>query len=661
MPEYVPAHCLIQEGGTMSKSYFFRAFIIVTFLCSLLASSAAYSQDKPVVVSTDPADLASGVSRDITAFSITFSKPMNTAYGLPGTNGWPAAHYTWSVDKRTITWIRNDAPTPLPAGTTYMIYLNAPGALEQFMFRDTEGNYLDYYTFSFTIEGGGSVLSKISADPAKGFSWPYYLYIPRTIQTPTVLLVQPNNTGTVNDDPAVHDASARSLIEGSKFRADELGSPYLVPAFPRPASLAVGYTHALDRDALLATQSGYQRIDLQLIAMIDDARSILSSYEIEVDPKVFMVGVSASGSFTSRFTMLHPDKVKAASIGAPGFGPIVPVSSWNGQNLPYPEGVSDLNSLVGSSFDSANFQTVPLQVWVGDEDENVDPWWYPSDPTVARVIAAFGGRHLYSRWPRYEAAYFSVTSLAQFVVFPEMGHEWAPWSYIREFFENNRSQPQSPLPKPLQYKIFFPQVACFDEWETEIALLNTIPGGVSVKGQLRAFSSEGSLLESLPLEIPPGGRREIAVINAYQHPENIAYIAFHSDSGFLAGYVRFNQPGNRVSLRATTGVTEGWFPKLEQDGWTGLAFVNMTDEEAAVRMVAYDENGTQIADTNLPVPAGHKVIKIMDYNGFGVGVDISNASYFYFSSDKKVAAFTINGSGDGQMLDGLTSLDWYIR
>jgi hypothetical protein len=651
----------------MSKRSLFSAFISFAFLCSLPAVPLAYAQ-KPVVVSTVPADLATDVSPDIASISVTFSKPMNTNFGLTFTSGWPGTpswSSTWSADKRTYTSTRNGVPpTPAQAGATIMVYLNisADPQYEQTRFRDTEGNYLDNYRFSFTIAGGHAGLREIPANPAKGFSWPYYLYIPATIKDPTVLFVQPNNTGAVNDDPAVHNASAKTLIQGTQYWADELGSPYLIPTFPRPASLPVGYTHALDRDVLLAAVPDYVRIDLQLIAMIDDARSILSSYGIEVSPKVFMAGMSASGSFVSRFTLLHPDRIKAASIGAPGFGPIAPVSSWNGQDLPYPEGIADLNSLVQSSFDSAAFQSVPLQLYVGDEDQNVDPWWNPSDPTVARVIAAFGGRHLYSRWPRYEAAYFSVTSLAQFVVFPAMGHQWPQWSYIRQFFENNRSQAQPPLPKPLQYKTYFPQVACYDSWETEIALLNTIPGGASVKGELQAFSSKNHevyLLESLSLEIPPGGRREIAVKDAYQHPENIDYIVFLSDSGFLAGYVRFNQPGNRVSLPAATGVTEGWFPKLEPDGWTGLAFVNMANEEAAVRLVAYDEDGAQVAETTLEVQPGEKIVRLMDFDAFQR--EIADARYFYFSSNKTVAAFTISRSGDGQMLDGLTSLGWYIR
>jgi hypothetical protein len=66
-----------------------------------------------------------------------------------------------------------------------------------------------------------------------------------------------------------------------------------------------------------------------------------------------------------------------------------------------------------------------------------------------------------------------------------------------------------------------------------------------------------------------------------------------------------------------------------------------------------------ILATNLEVPARNKVVKLMDAKAFDV--DISGARYFSFSSDKKVAAFTMSRSGDGQMLDGLTASESYIR
>ncbi len=158
---------------------------------------------------------------------------------------------------------------------------------------------------------------KIAADPAQGFSWAYYLLIPSRIVSPPVLVVEPNNTGTDDPDPAVHDTAANALIQGEAPWANYLGTPWLVPTLPRPYSDAVAYTHVLDRNTLLLKEQGLVRIDLQLIAMVRHARPRLAARGINVDPKFFMMGGSASGAFTSRFIMLHPDVVKAASFGTP--------------------------------------------------------------------------------------------------------------------------------------------------------------------------------------------------------------------------------------------------------------------------------------------------------------------------------------------------------
>ena len=55
---------------------------------------------------------------------------------------------------------------------------------------------------------GASVPVEYPANPAQGFSWPYYLYVPPVVDTNTVLVVEPNNTGYWTNDFSVHDASA---------------------------------------------------------------------------------------------------------------------------------------------------------------------------------------------------------------------------------------------------------------------------------------------------------------------------------------------------------------------------------------------------------------------------------------------------------------------
>ena len=52
----------------------------------------------------------------------------------------------------------------------------------------------------------------------------------------------------------------------------------------------------------------FRRIDRQLIAMIDDASAKLAAMDRPVQSRVLMAGFSASGMFTNRFGMLHPDR-----------------------------------------------------------------------------------------------------------------------------------------------------------------------------------------------------------------------------------------------------------------------------------------------------------------------------------------------------------------
>ena len=88
------------------------------------------------------------------------------------------------------------------------------------------------------------------------------------------LLVETNNTGS-NDSIAHHEkeaelgATKNSL--GSSI-AKKLKTPFLFPAFPRPAKEWKLYTHAFDRDSALTDDIEIKRLDLQLIEMIKDAK-----------------------------------------------------------------------------------------------------------------------------------------------------------------------------------------------------------------------------------------------------------------------------------------------------------------------------------------------------------------------------------------------------
>lgn len=208
--------------------------------------------------------------------------------------------------------------------------------------------------------------SIIPSNLSKGFHWEYILYIPNKV-TSKKLLVVPNNTGTTSDNIYVHRERAKGLILYKSKLAEELGVPLLVPIFPRPSSNEGVYTHELDRDTIFSDISELKRLDLQLIAMINDSKEILLGKGIEMDKKILMSGFSASGSFTDRFTFLHPEMVEGAAIG--GAGNIIPYKELNGENLPYPIGVYDYKKITGKEFDINLFSKVHRYIFKGSLDE----------------------------------------------------------------------------------------------------------------------------------------------------------------------------------------------------------------------------------------------------------------------------------------------------
>lgn len=270
---------------------------------------------------------------------------------------------------------------------------------------------------------------KIEPTPEKGFYWAYYLYIPYSVRDlvkenkSTFLLVEPNNTGRPSDDQEIHDSAARVLAEQRSLLAEDLSVPLLVPTFPRPDKIGWLYTHALDRDTLLIKERELKRIDLQLLSMIDDAMEKLSRNGINLEEKVLMIGFSASGMFVNRFAILHPEKVQAAAIGAPGGWPIVPVKEWNGKKLRYPIGVWDLEELVQQKFDLESFKSVPLYFYMGDRDTNDSVIYRDGyDLEDEQLIFETFGSNPVERWPIAEEIYKSVGSSSQFVLYPGVGH-----------------------------------------------------------------------------------------------------------------------------------------------------------------------------------------------------------------------------------------------
>ena len=266
---------------------------------------------------------------------------------------------------------------------------------------------------------------EIPANPAQGFHWPYLLVVPAKTARPTFLVVEPNNSSTGSDDQAFHLEMARKAIVRStsdpSFR--KLGLPYLVPVFPRPRAQWKYYTHALDRDTLEWQESGLQRIDLQLIAMIEDARRRLADEGVRTEKKVFLWGYSASGSFTIRFTLLHPERVQAASLGGCSV-PSIPMAKIHGQQARFPIGVADLKQLTGRKFNAKAFRRVPIQIFRGAVDTNDEVAFGDGYDLVDRdfINRELGGPPPIERYRAIQDLYRRAAPQVRFIIEPGVAH-----------------------------------------------------------------------------------------------------------------------------------------------------------------------------------------------------------------------------------------------
>jgi hypothetical protein len=275
----------------------------------------------------------------------------------------------------------------------------------------------------------GKALIEIPAAPDKGFHFPYVLFIPKTGEgkPSSYLLVEPNNTGRVSDDFEVHRTAAISLARDSSvgnFVAAKLGLPLVVPVFPRPGSLDQLYTHSLDRDSILLSEGPMKRLDLQLIAMVKDARERLAAMGRPVNQKILLNGFSASGLFANRFTFLHPEAVAAAAYGGVNAFIMLPIAELDSQPLNFPLGLADFAKIAGHPFDRTAYQAVPQFAYMGEKDENdavVHSDAY-SEEDQALVFKLLGRTLIPDRWKAVEAVYQKEHLPVQFKTYQGIGH-----------------------------------------------------------------------------------------------------------------------------------------------------------------------------------------------------------------------------------------------
>lgn len=268
----------------------------------------------------------------------------------------------------------------------------------------------------------------VQKDPEKGFLHDYILFIPKgtLLHKELYLLVEPNNTGLLSDSIEVHQKYAIDLASVSSVGNNVytmLKIPLLVPIFPRPAAHPLIYTHALDRDVMVGNLPDHKRLDLQLLEMINDAKRVLTTLDIQIAPTFFMNGFSASATFTNRFSFLHPEKMKAIAIGGFNGSLMLPMDELNGIPLNYPLGTNDFEELFGLDFDIENYTSIPQFIYMGKLDDNDAVQFDDAyDENERKIINENIGANVYDRYLKCQRIYHEKNIKPIFKTYENVGH-----------------------------------------------------------------------------------------------------------------------------------------------------------------------------------------------------------------------------------------------
>jgi len=241
----------------------------------------------------------------------------------------------------------------------------------------------------------------VPSNPEKGFYHAYGLMIPERTTGTTRLIVEGNND-TDNISPVGFESAVEKVLQKGAaqgpYMASKINAPCLMPAFPRELEKWTALCQQLDSETLnygtnperseSETVPSFKRVDLQLLAMIEDARGRLTEKGIETEEKVILTGFASSAVFATRFHFLHYDRVIATLVG--GVGGLIPLPVSSIQSLPdaayeYPEkelafplGTNDYASLTGREFSLDDYNKVP-QLYYNGMDDDFCPYRYNAE------------------------------------------------------------------------------------------------------------------------------------------------------------------------------------------------------------------------------------------------------------------------------------------
>jgi peptidyl-prolyl cis-trans isomerase B (cyclophilin B) len=178
----------------------------------------------------------------------------------------------------------------------------------------------------------------------------------------------------------------------------------------------------------------------------------------------------------------------------------------------------------------------------------------------------------------------------------------------------------------LSSRLYYPHVASNDNWETEIAIVNS-DTELSIIGVLVGYAADGTAVPgSVNFKLPPLGRRQFTVGTFFDNPSEIKYFVLQANRETAYGYTKFTREGiYRAAVPATADVASGdLIISHVASGpfwWTGIGLVNTTDQAKTVEL-AFDNGETATRELG---PGAHTSFTIRNLFGEVARQDIHSA------------------------------------
>ena len=166
--------------------------------------------------------------------------------------------------------------------------------------------------------------------------------------------------------------------------------------------------------------------------------------------------------------------------------------------------------------------------------------------------------------------------------------------------------------------LYFPHIASGDDWETEIAIINT-SAETSLSGILKSYNEVGEQVGELKVvDLEPNGRYETKIGETFSNPELIHYLIFTASTDKAYAYLKyydFKNAAQRVAIPAPAEVNQNdiFISHITMaDGWwTGISLVNTTTES---RTLTFTFNNDPTKDKTLTLAAGaHQAIDLAEF------------------------------------------------